>query len=185
MSPTARISAASFRATHAKAATPSRARTVAPAAERTYGGRVYHSKAEAVFAARLDTWKLAGIVESWQPGVKVSLDAYCLEWPEAMNASRSPVCTYIVDFLVTCTGGARFFFEVKHPLRRARPKKEGQLGRIIVLDPEAELKMRFFRAQYRERRLVVISLVRRSWVCRYDTSLEDLAALAQAGLVLE
>lgn len=171
-------------------------RKVAPKELRTYGGRVYHSANEARFAELLDGLRLAGVVKCWSPGVRVALEAHrcgqslgrmrpLVDGGDAVelfaDGGPAKIGDYIVDFLAETAHG-EFWIEVKHPLRRARPTKPGTLGRIVVLDPEAEWKMRHFRAQYPERRLIVLSWVRREWVARYDTSLEDLAALAEAGL---
>src|SRR5690242_8959014 len=46
-----------------------RVRNVAPRADRTYGGRVYHSKAEALYAFELDAQMSACMIFKWRPQV--------------------------------------------------------------------------------------------------------------------
>lgn len=146
---------------------------VAPKAERTYGGVTYHSKSEALFAARLDAWRLAGIVSRWERQVPYDLRADGPPPPRVVGTLR-------VDFRVTLASGLVALFEVKPPHFR------GSHGRISGGTQElAEWKLRHFRAQYPHELLVVVSHQRGRFHCWPDTSLEDLEKLARAGLMLE
>jgi hypothetical protein len=93
-----------------------------------YGGRTYHSKLEANFAARLNILKLAGEVWDFWPQVKV---------PLKVNGVR--VCWYTVDFLVWFTDGREIWYEVKG-----------------MATPVGNLKVKLFRACYPDRVLEVV-----------------------------
>jgi hypothetical protein len=188
---TPRISAAQFRAGKKK---QGRVRGVAPKEDRTYAGRVYHGKGEARFAEQLDQWKAAGAVESWEAQVPVRLSMH--------RADGTPgyCCTLEVDFRVVFTGGAVVWFEVKPPVLRAKPKRPGLLGaKIELAQGDALLKVKMFRAQFPEQRLVLIdsrtlkpredkfvidwqavnALVAEHWVPRINPLIERLSSRAQ------
>jgi len=64
-----------------------RVRNVAPRADRTYAGRVYHSKAEAVHAFGLDQKKSAGIIYWW--AAQRRLPIFC---------AGKFICDVVLDF---------------------------------------------------------------------------------------
>lgn len=64
-----------------------RVRNVAPRADRTYDGRVYHSKAEALYAFELDAQMSACMIFKWRPQVTL---------PCIVNGAL--VCKVILDF---------------------------------------------------------------------------------------
>jgi Protein of unknown function (DUF1064) len=69
-----------------------RVRGIAPKEQRTYGGRVYHSKAEANRAAELDILKHAGKIAAWTSQV-----------PFPIEVNGVYICTVIADFRVCPT----------------------------------------------------------------------------------
>ncbi len=79
-----------------------RVKGVAVAADRTYNGRVYHSKAEAEWAVRLDLAVKAGGYKEWWPQVR---------YPIVIKGRK--VCDVVVDFVVETIGGKVFVLEVK------------------------------------------------------------------------
>lgn len=79
-----------------------RIRNVAPVADRTYGGRVFHSKAESKIAFELDMLKKAGVIKDWWPQVR---------FPLVVNGEL--ICTMVVDFKVLEPNGAIYWLEVK------------------------------------------------------------------------
>jgi len=88
---------------------------------RTYGGVVYHSKAEARYAAQLDLMVKAGKVVSWFRQVPLQLRC----------SSGALVSKYAVDFVVVYTSGQVVYTEVK--------------GRW---DPYSRLKFKWAQAEY-------------------------------------
>lgn len=74
---------------------------VAPKEERTFMGRVYHSKAEAHYAARLDLERKAGKIHAWDS-----------QRPLPIIVAGVHICTVLVDFAVVDKSGTRFI-EVK------------------------------------------------------------------------
>lgn len=85
-----------------KPAKKSRARGVAPVEERTYKGKVYHSKAEARYAQVLDFAIKAGTVISFKEQVRIPL-----------IVKGVIVCKMVADFEVILPCGARELVEVK------------------------------------------------------------------------
>lgn len=63
---------------------------------------MYDSKKEAEYAFRLDVLKQAGEVVKWDRQIRLPLD---------VNGQK--VCTYIVDFVVTCRDGSIEYVDVK------------------------------------------------------------------------
>lgn len=100
----------------------------------TYDGRTYHSRAEALYAAELDTLKRAYMpadrVVSWEPQVKVSLD---------VNGQH--ITNYYCDFVVHFADGRTEWHEVKG-----------------YATAEWLLKEKLFRAIYPDRILKVIKV---------------------------
>ncbi len=80
----------------------SRARGIAPPEDRTYNGRLYHSKLEATWAAKLDLWKKAGRVSLVEPQVRM---------PIIVNGHK--ICCVVVDFGVTYSDGSYELLECK------------------------------------------------------------------------
>lgn len=96
---------------------------VGPAAERTFQGRVYHSKKERDHAATLEILtKSRGKdrVHRWVPQYRVRLD---------VNGDH--ICDYMVDFMVEYANGVVEYHEVKGAWTEA-----------------AKLKVALFRALY-------------------------------------
>lgn len=79
-----------------------RIRNVAAKDQRTYAGRVYHSKAEAEYAAKLDLLIKAGTVTSWTPQVPIRL---------LVNGQY--ITKLIVDFQVNYRDGSTELIEIK------------------------------------------------------------------------
>ena len=79
-----------------------RIRGVAQKADRTYAGRVFHSKAEAKQAAELDLLVKCGEVVAWEPQV-----------PLPIRVRGEYICTVIVDFKVYPLKSDPYFIEVK------------------------------------------------------------------------
>lgn len=105
---------------------------VAPVEARTYNGIVYHSKAEAEYAKRLDLMmKAAGSerVVSWSRQVAI---------PLAVNGHH--VCDYRVDFAVLTADGKMHWVEIKG--------METSMWR---------LKYRLFQVLYPERKLLIVA----------------------------
>ena len=75
---------------------------VAPAQDRTYAGRVYHSKAEAKYAFELDALKAARRIKDWEPQVVVEI---------VVNGIL--ICKLKVDFRVWPIAGNPWLIEVK------------------------------------------------------------------------
>jgi hypothetical protein len=71
--------------------------------DRTYRGRVYHSKREARHAAELDLRIKVGEVESWTPQVRIPL----------FGKSGKKVATYVADFEVRLKDGSIVYEETK------------------------------------------------------------------------
>lgn len=67
-----------------------------------YGGRKYRSKGEAGYAATLDTLKLVGEVQEWEPQVRI---------PCVVNGQK--VCDYVADFRVRYTDGREEWLDYK------------------------------------------------------------------------
>ena len=63
---------------------------------------VYHSKAEARYAAELDLMKKAGKIKDWWRQV-----------PFPINMFGKPICKVVVDFKVLPTRGLAYYVEVK------------------------------------------------------------------------
>ena len=79
-----------------------RIRNVAPVEDRTYSGRVYHSKAEAKYAFELDMLKVAGKIKGWEPQIPV---------PIVVNGHK--ICSLIIDFRVQELDGTFTYYELK------------------------------------------------------------------------
>jgi hypothetical protein len=79
-----------------------RIKGVAPAEDRTYDGRVYHSKAEMIAAMQLDSQLKAGLIRSWTPQVP---------YPIIVNGVQ--VCKVVIDFVVVNLDGSVEAIEVK------------------------------------------------------------------------
>lgn len=70
--------------------------------ERTFMGRVYASKAEARYAARLETLKKAGDIAVWTSQFRVQL-----------RVNKIPVTTMVIDFAVAYSNGTCEYIEIK------------------------------------------------------------------------
>ena len=81
-----------------------RVRNVSSKADRTYNGRVYHSKAEAKYAFELDYQVKQGKILCWIPQ-----PAFLILWP----TSRKPICHVILDFEIRDLGGFPRYVEIK------------------------------------------------------------------------
>ena len=79
-----------------------RIRNVAPKHLRTYGNRVYHSKAEMVRAQELDILKAAGKIVQWIPQYRFRI----------MIGQRM-ICTVVADFWVQANDGSWWAEEIK------------------------------------------------------------------------
>lgn len=79
-----------------------RIKGVAPVTDRTYDGRVYHSKAEMNAAMQLDFQLRAGLIRRWTPQVP---------YPIIVNGVR--VCKVVIDFEVEALDGLIEAIEVK------------------------------------------------------------------------
>ena len=79
-----------------------RIKGVSAEADRTYNGRVYHSKSEAEYAQRLDFQVKARIVHHWTPQVTI---------PIIVN--NVPICKVVVDFKVFNVDGTVDLVEIK------------------------------------------------------------------------
>jgi|SRR6185369_4088245 len=97
-----------------------RVRNVAPRSDRTYNGVVYDSKAEALYAFRLDGLKAAGEILGWNRQVKIPL------WVQGVR-----VCVMVVDFEVSLLDGDLQYHEVKG-----------------WETPEYKIKLKLFKALY-------------------------------------
>ena len=97
-----------------------RVRNVAPLAQRTYKGVVYHSKAECVYAFQLDALVASGEVFEWQRQVG---------FPLMVNGKL--IARFVVDFHVNPTEGEPYLVEVKG-----------------WETPEYKLKLKLFKALY-------------------------------------
>jgi len=77
---------------------------VSPKEQRTYGGVVYHSKAEANRAAELDIMKHAGKIAAWTRQV-----------PFPIEVNGVYICTVVVDFRIcpTAAKGGSWLEEIK------------------------------------------------------------------------
>lgn len=69
---------------------------------RTYGGRVYASRAEAEHALSLDLQQRAGLIRAWQPQYRI---------PIIVNGVK--VCSYVADFRVVDRDDVVSLHEVK------------------------------------------------------------------------
>jgi len=67
-----------------------------------YGGRIFHSKKEAAYAAELELLKKAGEIKDYKCQHKLSLDV-----------DGFHICNYYVDFLVINKDGEEELHEVK------------------------------------------------------------------------
>lgn len=79
-----------------------RIRNVAAKADRTYAGRVYDSKAEAIYAFGLDKLKSAGRIKKWEPQVVIWI---------VVNGVK--ICKLLVDFQVWPLVGNSWVIEIK------------------------------------------------------------------------
>lgn len=70
--------------------------------KKEYGGKVYHSKAEAQYAKELDLRMKAKDIIGWDRQVKIPLD---------VNGKH--IANYYMDFVVTCRDATLEFVEVK------------------------------------------------------------------------
>lgn len=75
---------------------------VSPKAERTYNGTVYHSKAEARYAAELDLQKRVGLIREWSNQV-----------PFQITVNGVNICKVVVDFSVVYSDGRTQYVEIK------------------------------------------------------------------------
>lgn len=75
---------------------------ISPKEERTYNGRLYHSRAEARYAAQLDIKKRAGLIVDWRPQVRFPLSVH-----------GEKVATLVVDFEITYRSGHVEYVEIK------------------------------------------------------------------------
>lgn len=111
---TQRMSASEFRAAKA----PSRYRN-----KRTlFNGRLYHSKAEAEFAQRLELERYAGEVLSWEP-----------QYPFVIRVNGVHVTTYRADFLVNYSDGRSTVYDVKGARLRGAEASRWRLIRKLML----------------------------------------------------
>jgi hypothetical protein len=67
-----------------------------------YGGKQYHSKKEAGYAAQLDLRVRAGDIKSWARQKRISLDV-----------NEHHIADYYIDFVVTHNDGSIEYVEVK------------------------------------------------------------------------
>lgn len=93
-----------------------------------YGGHLYHSKKEALYAFELNMRVRAKELKSWRRQVHVPL-----------KVNNVKVCSYIIDFVEEYPDGHERWVEIK-----GQPHPVGQL------------KIKMFRAQFPERDFVVI-----------------------------
>jgi len=73
------------------------------AKSQSYGGRGYHSKAEAKYAEHLDDLYNRGEIKSWKPQKRIEL----------FGENGGKVCNYYIDFEVIHHDGTTEFIEVK------------------------------------------------------------------------
>ena len=97
-----------------------RVRNVAPRADRTYKGVVYDSKAEALYAFKLDAAKSAGLILGWNRQVRIPLIVEGVK-----------ICSFIIDFEVSLNNGNLRYEEIKG-----------------WETPEYKLKLKLFKALY-------------------------------------
>lgn len=90
------------RAGREKSARKPRIRGVAPKEDRCYDGIVYHSLAEAQYAAKLDLLLNGKAIQRWERQIRI---------PLMVNDIK--VCTMIVDFLIVNNDGTKEYHEVK------------------------------------------------------------------------
>lgn len=96
---------------------------------RTYGGRVYASRAEAEYALSLDLQQRAGLIRAWQPQYRI---------PLIVNGVT--VCTYVADFRVVDRDDVVSLHEVKGSETRIWLLKRKLLGVTFLRDhPGVEL----------------------------------------------
>jgi len=81
---------------------PGKVRNIAPAHERVFQGRVYHSKAECVYAQELELQRMAKAIIGWDSQIR---------FPIIVNEQK--ICTVVVDFQVYHLDGSRECIEVK------------------------------------------------------------------------
>jgi len=79
-----------------------RIKGVAAVDERTYNGRVYHSKAEAEYAQQLDFLVRSGAVKH-----------YVCQESMQIELNNVPICKVIIDFKVTNADGTVDYVEIK------------------------------------------------------------------------
>ena len=97
-----------------------RVRNVAPRADRTYKGMVYDSKAEALYAFKLDGLMAAGKIKAWDRQMVFPL-----------RVEGQLICKFIVDFMVREADGSGVIYEIKG-----------------WETPEYKLKLKLFKALY-------------------------------------
>lgn len=69
----------------------------------TYHGRSYHSRAEALYAAYLDTLLENDEIKSWTPQKRIEL----------FGENGTHICNYYIDFVVEHDGDVTEFVEIK------------------------------------------------------------------------
>jgi len=79
-----------------------RIKGVSTAADRTYNGRVYHSKFEAEYAQQLDFLVRSGAVKH-----------YVCQEAMQIELNNVPICKVIIDFKVTNADGTVDYIEIK------------------------------------------------------------------------
>jgi hypothetical protein len=87
--------------------------SVSSPAERTYGGRTFHSKAEAAYAAELDLRKRVGEITDWWPQVR---------FPILIGDIK--ICDVVVDFKILEKGLVRHVEIKGHETEAYRLKKK-------------------------------------------------------------
>jgi len=95
-------------------------RNVAPRADRTYNGVVYDSKAEALYAFKLDGLMAAGKIKAWDRQTVFPL-----------KVDGQLICKFVVDFVVKEADGSNVIHEIKG-----------------WETPEYKLKLKLFKALY-------------------------------------
>ena len=75
---------------------------VAAKADRTYNGVVYHSKAEARYAAELDILKKAGVITEWWRQI-----------PFGIKVQGRWICDVVVDFKILDRKEYAYYVEIK------------------------------------------------------------------------
>jgi hypothetical protein len=98
-----------------------------------YGGREYHSKAEANWARRLDVFRLAGKVISWQPQEP--------RYDLVRNPETGRMLTYTADFCIQLPGGGRLVLDCK-----GMDSAESRLRRALVFEKYGDRVLTSWRA---------------------------------------